>query len=235
MLVMAKILIVDDQPSYLRLIEKILTQHNHTVTKVNNAVEALDTLKNGTFDLLLTDAIMPGPTGFDLISTIRNTANIKDLPIIMLTAKREQKDVEKGILFGVNDYVVKPVHPEILIEKIAALLAKTSPTSSTFVVNKVKVGIAAHWQDTTTVVEVSETGMLLESNFAVPIGFPLRIKSDVFKQIGVGDLTLIAFECLADRTKPGTFQVHVIYADPSPQDRLSIGNWIFSQHIKKAS
>ncbi len=59
------------------------------------------------------------------------------------------------------------------------------------------------------------------------------IKSDVYKQLGVRDLTLTAFECTADRTKPGWFQV--IYADPTAQELQSIRNWINSQHSKKAS
>ncbi len=150
----------------------------------------------------------------------------------MLTAKREQKDVEKGILIGVNNYVVKPIEPNILIEKIAAVLAKVNQSKAPDVA---RVQISANWQDTTTVVEVSETGLSLESNFSVPIGFSVRIKSDVFKQLGVPDLTLTAFECTADRPKPGYFQIQVIYADPTAQESQTIRNWINSQHSKKAS
>ena len=229
---MAKILIVDDQPTYLRMLYTILTQHKHDVTKVNNAIEALDALKNTKFDLLLTDAIMPGPTGFDLVSTIRSSEELKDLPVIMLTSKREQKDVQKGILIGVNDYVIKPVEPIVLIEKIAAVLAKANQSKLPSVA---RVQIAACWQDTTTVTEVSESGMSLESNFAVSIGFPIRIKSDIFKHLGVREQTLTAFECTADKANEGTFQIKVIYADPTAQEVQLIRNWINSHLSKKAS
>ncbi len=229
---MAKILIVDDQPTYLRMLFTILTQHKHVVTKVNNAIEALDALKNTKFDLLLTDAIMPGPTGFDLIRTIRSTDELKDLPVIMLTSKREQKDVQNGILIGVNDYVIKPVAPDVLIEKIAVVLAKANQSKLPDVA---RVQIAAGLQDTTTITEVSVSGMSLESNFAVTIGFPVRIKSDIFKHLGVREQTLTAFDCTADKANPGNFQIKVIYVDPTAEEVQTIRTWINSHQSKKAS
>ena len=75
---MAKILIVDDQLSFLITLEKILTAHKHTIRKVDNAFDAAEILLVENFDVLITDAIMPGRTGYDLVSTIRKTEKLKN-------------------------------------------------------------------------------------------------------------------------------------------------------------
>ncbi len=229
---MVKILIVDDQPTFLRLIDKILTQNNYEVLKASNVVDAIQILRAEKIELLITDAIMPGPTGFDLIVTIRNDSILKNLPIIMLTAKREQKDVEKSIALGVNGYVVKPIQPEILLEKVSSLLEKTYGTA---VATHAKAEFSARWQDTTTVTEVSESGLVLESNFSVPLGFPLGINSDVFKNLGTNDLLLTAHECTAIKTKPGYYKIKTLFANPTNKDLEAIQKWILSQQKQKAS
>src|SRR5688572_26828558 len=109
---MARVLVVDDQKSVLMTLEALLAKEGHLVSSCLNAADALSKLQEENFDLLVTDAIMPGgETGYALIRTIRSHPKLTDLPVILVTGKREREDVERGLLAGTDDYVVKPVDP----------------------------------------------------------------------------------------------------------------------------
>lgn len=125
---MAKILIVDDEPAMRVVLESMLGKAGHDVTASANSFDALEELGKQTFDLLITDASMPTGSGFDLVKTVRKDERLKKLPIMMVTGKREKKDVQHGIVVGVDDYVVKPLNQEILISKVTAVLAGLGPT-----------------------------------------------------------------------------------------------------------
>ncbi len=124
---MSRILVVDDQISIQKLIEGILHSRSHKVTCVGHAIDALDKLENYPFDLVITDIMMPnGVTGFELTRNIRKSVKYGSIPVIMITGRREAKDIEKGIEAGTDDYVIKPVDPDILLSKTDSLILKTS-------------------------------------------------------------------------------------------------------------
>lgn len=229
---MAKILIVDDQATFLLTLDKILKQHGHEVTAVSNAFDALAHLKALGTELLITDAIMPGPTGFDLVTTLRRMENFKALPIIMLTGKRGQKDVEKSIRSGVNAYIVKPIVPSVLVAKIAGLL---QIKADQVVLKIVPVTLMASWQDTTKIIEISENGFTIESNVTVPAGYPISINTELYDQIGTSNLALTVVESAADRSQPGRFKIQTVFTDISDKDLSALREWIKSAQVKIAS
>lgn len=118
---MYKILLVDDDADIRRFVKKVLERDGHSVVVVENGLTALNELSEDTYDLLLTDANMPQYSGFDLIKTIRLQAKHKDLLIAMLTGRREKQDIQQAIDLGVKDYIVKPIDPELLIQKVQKL------------------------------------------------------------------------------------------------------------------
>ncbi|MCD4665098.1 MAG: response regulator [Bacteroidales bacterium] len=119
-----KILIVDDEPNILRLLEYNLKQKYDVVLK-NDGLEAMLWLQDGNVpNLIVTDVMMPNMNGFELMQNIRNSGFFKNIPIIFLTAKSDSVDRVKGLKEGADDYLVKPFNPEELDARIENLLRR---------------------------------------------------------------------------------------------------------------
>ena len=107
-----KALIVDDQASIRRVVRAYLeTVEKCTVTEATNGIEAIKHLLTSPVDLIITDLIMPGMTGLELLGYVRRHDRLRNIPVIMLTSQGEEVDRRKAFAFGVNDYVVKPFAP----------------------------------------------------------------------------------------------------------------------------
>lgn len=124
---MARILVVDDDLDILKLTRALLSTANHLVHTSENASLALATLETQSFDLVITDANMPSISGFDLAKTIRKNPKTKSMPIALLTARKERKDIETALSIGIDDYIVKPIDPIIFLQKIASIFEKKPP------------------------------------------------------------------------------------------------------------
>ena len=117
---MMKILVVDDDPNILELVSIQLTQAGYTVMKASDGFEALELLEKDLPDLAVVDVMMPRMDGYKLTKKLRAEA---DIPVLLLTAKGELEDKEKGFLAGSDDYVVKPFEPRELLFRINAISA----------------------------------------------------------------------------------------------------------------
>lgn len=124
----SKILIVDDDKNILDLVRIHLTQAGYQVLKAENAVQALGVLEMEIPDLAVVDVMMPGMNGYELTKRIRDQL---DIPVLLLTAKGELEDKEKGFLSGSDDYMVKPFEPKELLFRIAAILRRYDKPSET--------------------------------------------------------------------------------------------------------
>ena len=116
-----KILVVDDDPNILELVNIHLSQAGYTVMKAENGMEALELLNEDLPDLAVVDVMMPGMDGYELTKRLRSET---DIPVLLLTAKGELEDKEKGFLAGSDDYVVKPFEPKELLFRINAILRR---------------------------------------------------------------------------------------------------------------
>ncbi len=123
---MPRILVVDDDPAALALVEKILRSDSCLVTSVEAGAQALNQLRTGSpgFDLLIVDALMPYMDGYELVREIRADAQLTNTPILMLTSKRQREDLKKAVAAGVNDYIMKPVDMALLKEKARHLVGR---------------------------------------------------------------------------------------------------------------
>lgn len=122
---MLKILVVDDDPHILDLVSIQLTQAGYSVQKASNGFEALAMIEEEYPDLAVVDVMMPGMDGYTLTREIRS---LTDIPVLLLTAKGELEDKEKGFLSGSDDYVVKPFEPKELQFRINAILRRYDKT-----------------------------------------------------------------------------------------------------------
>jgi len=222
---MAKILIVDDQKSVLMTLEALLSPEGHVVVAATNAIDALHHLATEPFDLVITDAIMPGGgDGYALTRTIRKQPKVANLPVILLTGKREKSDVEKGIDSGVNDYVVKPIDPELLLAKIRNLLSIESENAMKFI--EAPVSFKAEWETKTEVVSVSELGLALHSNTPMPLGRIVRLNSPVFAEIGIDKMPMRVDLCEELAGPEGGFKIHAQFVGLTEKELTPLRLWI---------
>lgn len=225
---MARILIVDDQNSVLITLEALLTGDGHSVVACTNALDALKVLTSEPMDLVITDAIMPGSgDGYALTRTIRKEAKISKMPIILLTGKREKADVEKGIQAGVDDYVVKPLDPELLLAKVRNLL-KTKPEEGVHFV-EAKVHYKAEWETKTEVISVSELGMVFKSFVPMPPGKILRFHSNIFSDIGIPEIAVRVDQCDEMTGLDGYFKIETHFVGISEKELSPLRLWIRSR------
>ncbi len=119
----ASILVVDDNPKYLA---EALPMYGYEVTVANDGLEALKILdqKEGAFDLILLDVMMPNMDGWDTLKAIRSNKKIKYIPVIMITAVSEDQKVVSGLRIGADDYIVKPFILPNLLARIEAVLRR---------------------------------------------------------------------------------------------------------------
>lgn len=119
-----KILVVDDELKMRILIRDFLRREGFETIDVSNGEQAVDTfLDNKDIDLIILDVMMPVMNGWETLSEIRTYSDT--IPVLMLTAKSENEDVIKGFQLGSDDYLTKPFHMPILIERVKALLRRT--------------------------------------------------------------------------------------------------------------
>ena len=116
------ILIVDDYPQNIKLLEAYLLPHGYKLVKAANGEEALATLAGNEIDLILLDVMMPDIDGFEVTRRIRQDEKNRLLPIILVTALRETEDRVKGIESGCDDFISKPVDHMELLARVRSLL-----------------------------------------------------------------------------------------------------------------
>ena len=114
-----KILIVDDFSTMRRIIKNLLRDLGFTNTdEADDGQTALPKLQAGGFDFLITDWNMPGMQGIDLLKAVRADPELKELPVLMVTAESKREQIVEAAQAGVNGYVVKPFTAQTLKEKI---------------------------------------------------------------------------------------------------------------------
>lgn len=119
---MARILIADDDPMIIRLLELKLGQLGHDMISAEDGVEALAAALERRPDLIILDGMMPGLDGIEVLRRLRRQEAGKAIPVIMLTARGQQHDIDDGLSLGAAEYLVKPVNPNELIASVARLL-----------------------------------------------------------------------------------------------------------------
>lgn len=117
------ILVVDDEPALLRLMEFVLQKQGYAMITATNGDEALEMLNAHHPDLVVLDIMMPRRDGYQVAEAIRANPALAATPIVMLSAKAQEEDIERGISVGVNTFITKPFAPENLTRVVAALLA----------------------------------------------------------------------------------------------------------------
>ena len=116
-----KILIVDDSPTERYYLTDILVKNGFSVSTADNGEEALLKMRAYRPELILMDVVMPGANGFQVTRSIARDPELSSVPVIICSSKNQETDRIWGMRQGAKDYFVKPVDPQQLLAKIAAL------------------------------------------------------------------------------------------------------------------
>lgn len=119
-----KILIVDDEEPIRELIKYNVEKQKYETFTAENGQQALELCRNKNPDLVILDLMLPDMSGLDICRIIRNDSSIKNIPIIMVTAKTEDSDIVTGLELGADDYVTKPFSPKVLLARIQSVLRR---------------------------------------------------------------------------------------------------------------
>ena len=122
----ARILAVDDSPTILEMIKAILQSGGYEVITAVDGAEALETARAEAPDLILLDVMLPKLDGYRVCRLLKFDQKYKSIPIIMLTAKTEEQSMATGIRTGANQYLTKPIEPEVLLDAVALELARVT-------------------------------------------------------------------------------------------------------------
>jgi len=118
------ILVVDDDYTNLEVITELLEDEGHTTITAEAGEEALQQVKNHSFDLIILDWMMPGMSGIDVLSELKGTAEYRDIPVIMQTAKAYSENVVEGLEAGACHYLTKPFTKDVLLTMVKSSLAQ---------------------------------------------------------------------------------------------------------------
>ncbi|MFC1563278.1 response regulator transcription factor [candidate division KSB1 bacterium] len=116
------IVLAEDEPQIARLTTFKLEKEGFNVIWEKNGGDALNSVKNNKPDLVLLDVMMPVMDGYQVLKKIKEDENLKNIPVIMLTAKGQERDVVKGIEMGAEDYIIKPFRPAELTARVKKIL-----------------------------------------------------------------------------------------------------------------
>ncbi|HHX54908.1 MAG TPA: response regulator transcription factor [Clostridiales bacterium] len=126
MVLMRRILVVDDEEHILELLEYNLEQEGYQALKADTGEKALDILKKEEVDLVILDWMLPGMNGIDVLKKIRSSENHSQLPVILLTAKGDEISKVLGLEIGADDYLTKPFGVHELFARIKAVLRRSN-------------------------------------------------------------------------------------------------------------
>ena len=138
-----KILVVDDESRMRKLVKDFLQREDYEVLEAENGEEAVDVFcSNNNIVLIILDVMMPKMDGWDVCKEIRKLSKV---PIVMLTAKSEERDELLGFELGVDEYITKPFSPKVLTARVGAILKRTQgEEDEALVINGIEVDKKAH-------------------------------------------------------------------------------------------
>ena len=139
-----KILVVDDESRMRKLVRDFLVKDGYSVVEAADGEEAVDVfMSDKDISLIILDVMMPKLDGYGVAEEVRK---MSDVPIIMLTAKSDERDELRGFDLGIDEYITKPFSPRILVARVEAVLRRTQADAESNVINVdgIEMNIAAH-------------------------------------------------------------------------------------------
>ena len=149
----AKILLIEDEEDIAALIKLQAELAGYRLLIEENGINGFRTVEREKPDLVILDIMLPGQSGLDVCRKIKTSPDLKNIPVIILSAKSEELDVVLGLELGADDYVCKPFSPKVLFSRVRAVLRRgkepeKAPEILTFGSLRKKLGPSFHWIET---------------------------------------------------------------------------------------
>jgi two-component system, sensor histidine kinase and response regulator len=122
-----RVLVVEDSPTQARLLGLILEAEGFSVDVAGDGQAALTRLASAAFDLVVSDVLMPGLTGFELCRMIKADPALCEIPVVLVTTLREPQEIVQALEVGADSFIRKPYEPDALVVRLRSLLAQRSP------------------------------------------------------------------------------------------------------------
>ena len=120
----AQVLVVEDERDIAALVAYHLTKEGYRVRTVASGDDAMEAVRNERPDLVVLDLMLPGLSGYEVLEAMRRQPDMEEVPVVVLTARREESDRIKGLELGADDYLTKPFSPQELVLRIGAVLRR---------------------------------------------------------------------------------------------------------------
>ena len=156
---MINILVVEDDIKLNKLFCTVLNRNNYHTFSATDGAEALEILDKEYIDLIVSDIMMPNMDGYELTRTLRDADY--DLPILMITAKENFKDKQKGFNMGIDDYMVKPIDVNEMVLRVGALLRRAQIINT----RKIEIGSTILDYDSLTAIVGNDEFLLPQKEF----------------------------------------------------------------------
>ncbi len=121
---MAKILIAEDEPDIRELVAFMLRFAGYEVLAASNGEEAVEAATHNIPDLVLMDVRMPRMTGYDACRIMKANPDLRDIPVVFLSAKGQESEIQSGLEAGAEEYLLKPFSPDELTNRVRSILSK---------------------------------------------------------------------------------------------------------------
>ncbi len=214
----AVLLVVEDEPSIAEVVSLYLKRAGYQVKVLGDGQSALDLMKQELPDLLILDVMLPQVDGLTIIRWLRDRS---DVPVIMLTARREESDRIAGLEMGADDYVVKPFSPQELVSRVRAVLRRTKSPPKNGLEKPLDIG-ALHIDPQTHLAAFGDRELELTVKEFDLLDWLAHHPRQVFSR----EQLLEAVWGLSDFIDPSTVTVHIrrlrekIESDPSNPEHL---------------
>jgi DNA-binding response OmpR family regulator len=139
-----RVLVVEDEPDIAALIAYQLTREGFRVETAGTGPEALKAVSRDIPDLIVLDRMLPGISGDGVLQRLRAEVSTATVPVLVLTAKREQEDRIEGLELGADDYLTKPFSPRELVLRVKAILRRASEAGVSALFERARSGLTLH-------------------------------------------------------------------------------------------
>jgi DNA-binding response OmpR family regulator len=195
-------LVVDDAPDVRMLVRKILESNGAQVTEAETIESGLASAQKNIPQLIILDLELPGLNGFDFLRARDEIDALKDIPIIILSGKKDRVSVMQAISLGAKDYILKPFRTTLLLQKVKKTLRLTSFLSR-------KLGgdeaIGATFSMNAQVLKASEVGCQIEASVKLGAGENITLTGDLIEKLELNGVPMKASPHPAKYAKPGRY------------------------------
>jgi CheY-like chemotaxis protein len=215
-----QILIIDDNPMDIKIASSVIERSGFACHGFTDYLLAIEWLNQSTPQLIFLDLQMPQTTGYEVILILKKMESLADVPIIIISGKNQTDDIMKAIKLGAVDYVVKPLDPLILQEKIEKTCAKYGAEFHSVNIGD-ETGVKAYISKPIRVVSYSEFGVTILAEARIESGDIIEITSLPLDLFGIANLLLRCLTCV-EEVKGKSFLIQMTYVGMTESQRQVI-------------